>query len=141
MLDEVLRLGFLVLGGLMLVVAAVWYVGFLYREVSGTGPVVIDPFTVVEEGGKGNDELGKALAQMLQARLESLVRELADAQAGLTTSVKESELAEARPVGPLGGVGLWTNNIELKTGLLQPIEMKLPSTADGVCAKSPQYTS
>lgn len=37
--------------------------------------VVIDPLTIVTDDGKASDELGKALAQMLQSDLESRASE------------------------------------------------------------------
>jgi hypothetical protein len=79
MLDNAIRVSFLILAGFTLGIAVIWYLGLLYQEIRGTGQIVIDPLTVIDNGGKTNDELGKALAQMLQARLQSLVRELRDA--------------------------------------------------------------
>ena len=125
MLDDAIRVSFLILGGLMLSVAVIWYLGLLYQEIRGTGQIVIDPLTVIDNGGKANDELGKALAQMLQARLQSLVRELRDAQAGFTRNVRASALAQGAPAAPVGDVRLWTQAVTLQTGLLQPIDMKL----------------
>jgi hypothetical protein len=125
MLDDAIRASFLILGGLTLGVAVIWYLGLLYQEIRGTGQIVIDPLTVIDNGGKANDELGKALAQMLQARLQSLVRELRDAQAGFTTNVRAPALAQGAPAAPVGDVRLWTQAVTLQTGLLQPIDMKL----------------
>jgi hypothetical protein len=125
MLDDGIRIGFLILVGLGLGVVLVWYLSFLYQEVTGTGQVVVDGFTVVRDDGKGDDELGMALAQMLQARLSSLAGELRDAQAGLTTDVHASALKDARSVALVGDVRLWTQTVALQTGLLQPVDVKL----------------
>jgi hypothetical protein len=74
MIDELVRILFLFLSGLTLVLIAVWYVSFCFQEITGTSRVVIDPLTVVTDEGKGSDELGMTLAQMLQADLESRTR-------------------------------------------------------------------
>lgn len=123
MINDVVRVGFLVLLGLALGIGVVSYVHYCYQEIRGTGQVVIDPLTVVEDNGRKNDDVGSALALMLQMRLESLNQELADAQAGLSMSAPS-----ARPEGAtarVGDVRLWTQDVALRTGLLQPIEMKL----------------
>jgi Papain family cysteine protease len=125
MFEDVIRVGFLVLIGLALTIAVVWYVGFTIQEIRGTGQVVIDPFTVVRDDGKGDDQLGQALAQMLQVRLQSLARELRDAQAALTTDVSASALTRKQVVATVGNVRLWTQAVSLQTGLLQPVDMKL----------------
>lgn len=125
MLDGAIRVSFLILGGLTLSVAVIWYLGLLYQEIRGTGQIVIDPLTVIDNGGKANDELGKALAQMLQARLQSLAHELQDAQASFTTNVRAPALPQGAPAAPVGDVRLWTQAVTLQTGLLQPIDMKL----------------
>ena len=121
--SDMVRIGFLVLVGLALALAVVWYLHYCYQEIRHTGQVVIDPLTVVDDSGKRNDEVGGALALMLQMRLESLTEELRDAQAGLTMSATASppEAAVAR----VGDVRLWTQDVALRTGLLQPVEMKL----------------
>jgi hypothetical protein len=62
---------------------------------------------------------------MLQARLQSLVRELRDAQAGFTTNVRAPALAQGAPAAPVGDVRLWTQTVALQTGLLQPMDIKL----------------
>ena len=100
MLDDVIRVSFLILTGFTLGIAVIWYLGLLSQEIRGTGQIVIVPLTVIDKGGKTNDELGKALAQMLQARLQSLVRELRDAQAGFTTNVRAPALAQGAPAAP-----------------------------------------
>lgn len=121
MLEDVIRVGLLALVGFGLTIAVVWYLHFIYQEISGAGQVVIDDFTVVREDGKSDDAVGKALAQMLQARLHSLTRELRDAQANLTTSGAR----EMQGSAPVGNVLLWTQPIALETGLLKTVDMKL----------------
>jgi len=139
MIDEVIRILFLLLSGLTLLLVTIWYVSFCYREITGTGQVVIDPLTIVTDDGKGSDELGRALAQMLQADLESRASEFQNAQQelSLTSSPnpkagQESSL-DTKPVELMGNVRGWTPDVPLKifllkplnTGLLQPVEMKL----------------
>ena len=121
--NDAVRIGFLALLGLALALAVVWYVHYCYQEIRGTGQVVIDPLTVVDDSGKPNQDVGGALALMLQMRLESLTEELRDAQDALTMSAPSSrpEGAAAR----VGDVRLWTEDVALRTGLLQPVEMKL----------------
>src|SRR5215510_4511883 len=125
MLEEIIRVGFLIVVGLALGVGIVWYLSFLYREITGTSHVVIDRFVVVRNDGKGDDDLGKALAQMLQVRLQALASELRDAEAGLTTNVSASALTGKQSVTPVGDVRLWTQAVSLQTSLLQPVDMKL----------------
>ncbi|MFI5340529.1 MAG: C1 family peptidase [Candidatus Methylomirabilales bacterium] len=122
-LDDVVRIGFLVLAGFALALAVVWYLHYCYQEIRGTGQVVIDPLTVVEDSGKRNEEVGGALALMLQSRLESLAGELRDAQAGLAMSATSSP--PQATVERVGDVRLWTQDVALRAGLLQPVEMKL----------------
>ena len=127
-MDDVIRVSFLVLVGLALAIGVTWYVGFLYQEIRGNGQIVIDRFTVVQAEGKGNEELGDALAQMLQVRLQSLVRELRDAQAGLTSPADISESAElqsATLIRNIRNVRFWNQPLSLQTALLQPAELKL----------------
>jgi hypothetical protein len=123
MLDDAVRISFLVLGGLTLALAVIWYLHFCYQEIRGTGQVVIDPLTVVDDGGKANEEVGQALALMLQSRLESLANDLRDAQAGLATSAPSSPGQVA--VDRVADVRLWTQDVALHAGLLQPVDMKL----------------
>ncbi|HVP39025.1 MAG TPA: C1 family peptidase [Candidatus Saccharimonadales bacterium] len=125
MFDDTIRVTFLILVGLALTVAMIWYLGFLHREIRGTGQVVIDPFTVIDPSGKPNDELGKALAQLLQAHLQSLVRELGDAQAGFTKDVQTPAMVQGAPAGQVGDVRLWTQPVALHADLFQPINLKL----------------
>lgn len=125
MLDDAMRVSFLVLAGLTLGIAAICYLNLLYQEIRGTGQIVIEPLCVIDNGGRANDELGKALAQMLQARLQSLVCELRDAQAGFTTKAPTSVSSREAPADTLGEVRLWAKPVELQTGLLQPIDIKL----------------
>ncbi len=124
-LDDVMRMAFLVFVGLVLGVAVAWYIGFLYQEVRGTGRIVIVPLTVIDSQGKTNDELGKALAQMLNARLQSLSYELQDAQSAFTTDVRASAFPQEAAPAPVGDVRLWTQAVALQTALLQPIDLKL----------------
>jgi hypothetical protein len=124
-LDDTIRIGLLMLGGLALAIAVAWYVSLVYHEISGSGRVVIDRFTVVRDDGQRNDELGYALAQMLETRLQSLARELRDAQAGLMTDVSGSTLAQASATAPVGDVRLWSQAVVLQTGLLEPVDIEL----------------
>jgi len=139
MMDDTVRILFLVLSGLALALISIWYVYFCFQEITGRGHVVIDPVTVVTDDGKGSDELGKALAQMLQADLESRASEFQNAQRELAlTSAPNTQITE--PSSPLrqasevvGNVRGWTPDVPLKifllkplnTGLLQPVDMKL----------------
>jgi hypothetical protein len=120
-----MRIGFLIFIGFTISIAAVWFIGLLYQEMRGTGRVVILPLTVVDSQGKANEELGKALAQMLHARLQSLSYELRDAQAGFTTNASKPALTQGLPAAPVGDVRLWTQTVELQTALLQSIDLKL----------------
>jgi hypothetical protein len=139
MIDDTIRILFLVLSGLALVAVTIWYVSFCFEEMTGTGRVVIDPLTVITDDGKGSDELGSALAQMLQADLESRASEFQNAQQELAlTSLPNSQVAgatfpETRSIEVVGNVRGWTPDVPLKifllkplnTSLLQPIDMKL----------------
>lgn len=126
MLDDAIRVGFLTLGGLTLALVVIWYVGLLDQEIRGTGQIVIDPLTVVDGSGKTNDELGAAMAQMLQARLQSLVSDLQEAQArSMSPSTTPSGESRTTPDALVGDVRLWTQAVTLQTGLLQPVNMKL----------------
>jgi hypothetical protein len=122
---DFLRISFLALGALILTAAVIWYLQFCYQEIRGSSVIVIDPLTVVDQEGKGNEELGKALALMLQARLESLTNELREAQEGLTASATTATVQAAAGVTRVGDVRLWTQDVALHTGLLQPVDMKL----------------
>lgn len=139
MIDDTVRIVFLVLSGLALVLVVLWYVTFCFQEITGTGRVVIDPLTVITDDGKGSNELGIALAQMLQADLESRASEFQNAQQELAlTSSPNSQAAGAsspdrRPIVVVGNVRGWTPDVPLKifllrplnTSLLQPVDMKL----------------
>lgn len=120
-----MRIAFITLLGLTLLTVVIWFLGFLVQEIRGTGEIVIAPVTVIDNEGKGNDELGRALAQMLQARLQTLERELRNAQEGFTTNVRAPALAQTATTTLVGDVRLWTQVVSLQTGLLQPTEMKL----------------
>lgn len=124
MLDNIVRIGFLGLGGVALGLGCFWFLHFCYQEWSGTAQVVIDPLTVIDDSGKSNEEAGKALALMLQSRLESLTSELREAQASLTAPSTPAPVSTAEAMR-VGDVRLWTQDVALQTGLLQPIEMKL----------------
>jgi hypothetical protein len=121
MVNDVVKVGIIVLGGLALALAVIWYVHFCYQEIRGTGQIMIDPLTVVDDAGKSNEEVGKALAFMLQSRVESLTSELRHAQVGLTASSTTPKAAD--PL--LADVRFWTQDVVLQTSLLQPVEMKL----------------
>jgi Papain family cysteine protease len=139
MMDDAVRIVFLVLSGLALVLISGWYVYFCFQEIAGTGQVVIDPLTIVTDDGKGSDELGKALAQMLQLDLESRASEFQNAnlELALTSPTNprtvESSSPDMRVSAVVGNVRGWTPDVPLKifllrplnTGLLQPIDMKL----------------
>jgi hypothetical protein len=139
MIDDTIRILFLVLSGLALVLVTIWYVSFCFEDITGSGRVVIDPLTVITDNGKGSDELGSALAQMLQADLESRASEFQNVQQELAlTSPPNSQVAgatspETRPIEVVGNIRGWTPDVPLKifllkplnTSLLQPIDMKL----------------
>jgi hypothetical protein len=139
MINEIIRIVFLVLSGVALVLVVIWYVSFCYQEVTGTGRVVIDPLTVITDDGKGNDQLGTALAQMLQADLESRASEFQNAQQELAlTSAPNykttgTSAPDKQPIEMMGNIRGWTPDIPLKifllkplnTGLLQPVDLKL----------------
>jgi hypothetical protein len=139
MIDDTIRIVFLVLGGLALIMVAIRYVSFCFEEITGTGRVVIDPLTVITDDGKRSDELGTALAQMLQADLESRASEFQNAQQelALTSSPNPQGTGatspDTRPIEVVGNVRGWTPDVPLKifllkplnTSLLQPVEMKL----------------
>jgi hypothetical protein len=100
---------------------------------------VIDPLTIVTDDGKGSDELGRALAQMLQADLESRASEFQNAQQELSlTSSPNAKTGQesppnTKPVEVISNVRGWTPDVPLKifllqplnTGLLQPVDMKV----------------
>ena len=139
MMDDAVRIVFLVLSGLALVLISGCYVYFCFQEITGTGQVVIDPLTVVTDDGKGSDELGKALAQMLQSDLESRASEFQNADKELALipppnpRAAGSSSLDTRASEVVGNVRGWTPDVPLKifllrplnTGLLQPIDMKL----------------
>jgi hypothetical protein len=117
MLEGGIRVGFLVVMGLIVGLAVIWYLSVIYQEVVGTGRVVIEPFNIVQEDGKFDDKLGLALAQMLQARFQALARELQDAQTGLTTNATAQTLTAGKFYGPLTGVQFFNQRIGLQTTL------------------------
>jgi hypothetical protein len=139
MIDDTIRIAFIVMSGLALAMVAIWYISFCIEEVAGTGRVVIDPLTVITDDGKGSDELGRTLAQMLQADLESRASEFQNAQQelALTPSPKPPAVGanspETQPAEVVGNVRGWTPDVPLKifllqplnTSLLQPVDMKL----------------
>src|SRR5512138_3126952 len=123
MLDNAVRISVLLLAGITLALVLAAYLRFCYQEILGTGEVVIDPITVIDNAGKKDDSMGAALALMLQARLESLVAQLDSVQDGLAKTGTASA-AEA-DVSRVGDVRLWTQNVALHTGLLRPVDLKL----------------
>src|ERR1700675_716367 len=125
MFEGTIRVGLLVLVGLAIGLALLWYLSILYQEMRGSGQAVIDALDVVEQDGKVNDDVGKPLAQMLQARLQALARELQNAQDGLTRNPGSSTSTGGRFFGPLRGVQFFDPRIGLQTALLQPIDLKL----------------
>jgi hypothetical protein len=124
-MENGIRYGLLLLAGLTLALALVWYVDLVVREIRGDRQVVIEPLAVIDGEGKANQEVGKALAQMLQARLQALVHELRDAQAAFTTDATAIAVPQGSPTAPVGDVRLWTQAVTLQTGLLQPVDLKL----------------
>ena len=125
MIDEGIRIGFLAIAGLAVLLVALWLLNVVFQQITGTGRIVLDQFTVVRTDGKTDEEFGKGLAQGLQARLPLLERELDDAQSGLgaapTASDPASVAAARQSIGlpkiiPPGG---------LTTSLLQPVDLKL----------------
>jgi len=125
MLESAIRIGLLVVGGLALLLSVAWYLSLLFREVRGTDQVVIDELAVVAPDGTVNANVGKPLAQMLQARVQTLAREMQGAQDGLTTGIGASTLAGGKFLGPLTGMRFFNRPIILQTTLLQPIDLKL----------------
>jgi len=123
MLDEALRIAFLLLVAGTLVLLAVWFATFCYREVLGRREVVIDPFTVVDEKGKPNTDIGRAMALNLQSRLQTITLDLRNAQQRLTES--PANTIGATPVPRVGDVRLWTGDVVLQTVLLETLDMKL----------------
>ena len=125
MLEGTIRIGVLILAGLAIALAFLWYVSILYQEIRGTGQVVIDELAVIEPDGKVNGDVGRPLAQMLQARVQTLTRELSDAQEALTKSASSATLTGGRYLGPLRGVEFFDPRKGLQTALLQPVDLKL----------------
>jgi hypothetical protein len=123
MLDNAVRISVLLLSGVTLALVLSAYLRFCFQEILGTGEIVIDPITVIDDAGKKDDSIGAALALMLQARLESLVAQLDSVQGALKKSGTASA-AEA-DVSRVGDVRLWTQNVALHTGLLRPVDLKL----------------
>jgi hypothetical protein len=124
MLNDIIRIGFLTLVIFTLGLVVVWLIQYSYQEIRGTGQVVIDPLTVIDDGGKNNEDVGKALALMLHSRLESVTSDLRGAQDELTaTSVATASVATNGV--RVGDVRLWTQDVALHTGILQPVDMKL----------------
>src|SRR5947209_19388491 len=108
MMDDIVKIVFLFLSGATLLLGAIWYVSFCFQEITGTGRVVIDPLTIVTDDGKSSEELGKALAQMLQADLESRASEFQNAQQELSLSSSQNSTTgsesspETKPVEVMG---------------------------------------
>jgi hypothetical protein len=131
MMDDAVRIVFLVLSGFALVLISGWYLYFCFQEITGTGQVVIDPLTVVTDDGKGSAELGKALAQMLQSDLESRASELqnADKELALISPTNPraagSSSLDTRGSEVVGNVRGWTPDVPLKIFLLRPLNTGL----------------
>jgi hypothetical protein len=138
-MDDGVRIAFLLLSGLALALTSIWYVSFCLQEIAGKGRVVIAPLTVVTDDAKGDDALGTALAEMLQSDLESRVSEFENAENELSlTSAPDSRVIGSPPPDTqiprlVGNVRGRTPNVplkifllkHLKTGVRQPIDMKL----------------
>lgn len=132
MFDDFVRLGLLTLVGAALVLVTAGYLGFLVQELSSRGEIVIEPFTVVSENGEKDGERGKALAQALQARLQSLVIELRSSEDELKARQTDAPASGTGAVyrSPLGATGAKVSAVSerldaLKTGLLQPLDFKV----------------
>jgi hypothetical protein len=90
MLEGFFRGGVLLVVGLAIGLAAIWYLSIVYQQIFGTTQIVIDQFVLIRKESEADDKLGTALAQMLQARLQALGSELQEAQAGLTANASPS---------------------------------------------------
>ncbi len=129
--DDAFKIGILVLVGFALALAVAWYLHYCYQEISGTAEVVIDPLTWIEDSGKSNEDVGRALALMLQTRLASLTEDLRNAQTGLTSTSPETAPVVVTPIGgggvvaPIGGLRLFGQDVVLRVGLVTPVDMKL----------------
>jgi hypothetical protein len=118
MLEGFFRGGVLLVVGLAIGLAAIWYLSIVYQQIFGTTQIVIDQFVLIRKESEADDKLGTALAQMLQARLQALGSELQEAQAGLT--------ANANPVTAttgqlLRGVQFFDQRIGLKRPCCSPL--------------------
>jgi hypothetical protein len=138
MINDLFRLGLLSLIGMGLILVTTSYLTFLYREFVGAGSIVIEPFTIVGEDGKEDTERGKALAQALQGRLQTLVSELRQAEDQLAQGSAASETLPGADVPPravpggVTGAQIPASNPlisprlnSLKTGLFESIDFKL----------------
>jgi hypothetical protein len=122
--DVVFRVGFVVVFGLILAIAVAWYAHTAYQLFTGRGQVVIDPLTVFDGAGRQDADLGKALAHMLQVRLQSLDAELRAAETALSAPVAP-HAPDVERLGDIRQMPLWKENIALDTRLLEPIDLKL----------------
>jgi hypothetical protein len=131
---------------LALVAAAIWYGLSLYDALPGHGQIVIASFDIV--GNADTDKSrGTALANMLQARLGKIERDLETAQQRLVGPSEEAKGAQSptdttetvdktRPrdakLGYVAGLpSLWeTKAIDLKTALFEPANIN--ATVGGV---------
>ena len=125
MIDEGIRIGFLAVAGLAVSLVALWLLNAVFQQITGTGRVVLDQFTVVRTDGKTDEEFGKGLAQGLQARLPLLERELDDAQSGLSAAPTASDPASVAAARQSIGLPKIIPPGGLTTSLLQPVDLKL----------------
>jgi hypothetical protein len=81
-MDVVVKILVFAVLGITLLTANAWYIGLLYRTVSGGGGVVVAPIRVVG-GPAGASNLDEVMARMLLVRLRSIMGELEQAQSAL----------------------------------------------------------
>ena len=115
----------LALAGLAIALIAAWLLNLVYQEIAGSGQIVIDQFNVVRLDGKTDTEFGRGLAQGLQARLPLLVRELQDAQAGLSATNTASEPGKVALARQTVGLPKIIPPGGITTTLLSPVDLKL----------------
>ena len=102
-MDVVVKILVFTVLGITLLTANAWYIGLLYRTVSGGGGVVVAPIRVVG-GPAGASNLNKVMARMLLVRLRSIMGELEQAQSALGKAeagmAPEAVRSHVAPAGP-----------------------------------------